>query len=115
MSLWHDILRNIYRHYPLLAVLETDVNVNADGSFDGSALQAVSQIGHVEVVKLLLEKGANANAEEGLYGSALQAASAGGHVEVMKLLEQSSLTIARLIIMRSILSPLCTDDLNQQR
>ncbi|EDU43191.1 ankyrin repeat domain containing protein [Pyrenophora tritici-repentis Pt-1C-BFP] len=56
-----------------------------DGDYR-NALQAASERGHTEIVKLLLDKGADVNAQGGLHGNALQAASERGHAEVVKLL-----------------------------
>lgn len=60
--------------------------VNAEGGWNGHALQAASLNGHQKAVQLLLEHGANANAQGGLYGNALQAASLNGHKIVAQLL-----------------------------
>jgi ankyrin repeat protein len=47
-------------------------NVNAQYSNYGKALQAASQSGYPEVVKLLLDKGADIHAKGCLYGNALR-------------------------------------------
>ncbi|KAF8954305.1 hypothetical protein BDZ97DRAFT_2081794 [Flammula alnicola] len=67
-------------------LLETKVNVNAQGGRYGNALQAASNGGHEVIVKLLFEKGAEVNAQGGRYGNALQAASLQGHEVITKLL-----------------------------
>ncbi|KAF5347390.1 hypothetical protein D9758_011303 [Tetrapyrgos nigripes] len=61
-------------------------DVNAQGGQYGTALQAASWEGNVDIVKLLLENGADVNAQGGQYGSALQAASYRGYVDIVKLL-----------------------------
>ncbi|KAJ7059432.1 hypothetical protein C8F01DRAFT_1370371 [Mycena amicta] len=52
----------------------------------GNALQAASDGGHLDVVRLLLEHGADVNMQGGHYGNALQAASHSGHLDVVRLL-----------------------------
>jgi hypothetical protein len=61
-------------------------NVNAQGGYYGNALQAASEGGYEQVVKMLLDKGANVNAQGGEYSNALQAASYRGHEQVVKML-----------------------------
>lgn len=62
-------------------------NINLTDSSGVAALVWASELGHLEVVKLLLlRQGADVNAQGGEYGNALQAASYGDHVEVVKLL-----------------------------
>jgi hypothetical protein len=51
-----------------------------------NALQAASERGYEQVVKLLLDKGADVNAQGGRYGNALQAASERGNEQIVKLL-----------------------------
>jgi ankyrin repeat protein len=41
------------------------IGVNALGDFYGNALQAASDGGHIEIVKLLLAQGADVNAQGG--------------------------------------------------
>ncbi|CUS12375.1 unnamed protein product, partial [Tuber aestivum] len=50
------------------------VNVNAQGGWYGSALQAAAKNENESVVRLLLERGAEVNTQGGHYGNALQAA-----------------------------------------
>jgi len=69
-----------------LLLLESEVDVDAQGGEYGNALQAASAIGHEEIVKLLLDKGADVNAKGGKYGNALFAASTRGHEKAVKLL-----------------------------
>src|SRR5271155_21020 len=54
---------------------DISILVNAEGGWDGNALEAASARGHKKVVQLLLEKGAYSNAQGGEYGNALHAAS----------------------------------------
>ena len=60
-----------------------DVNTNC---FYGTALQAASAEGHLDVVEELLKHGADLNASSEELGTALQAACAGGHALVAKTL-----------------------------
>ena len=71
---------------PARDLIDKGADVNAQGGEYGNALQAASQGGHQEIVKLLLNNGADFNAQGGEYGNALQAASRGGHQEIVKLL-----------------------------
>ncbi|KAJ7059443.1 hypothetical protein C8F01DRAFT_1295268 [Mycena amicta] len=52
----------------------------------GNALQAASDGGHPDIVRLLLEHGADVNMQGGHDGNALQAASHSGHLDVVRLL-----------------------------
>ena len=87
-------------------LLGKGANVNAEGGWYGSALQAASSKNwqgtlvwspadnaptvhpgnSFKTVELLLSNGANVNAQSGKYGNALQAASAGGHFIIVELL-----------------------------
>ncbi|KAF4311286.1 ankyrin repeat-containing domain protein [Botryosphaeria dothidea] len=69
-------------------LLEKNADVNAQGGYYGSALQAALSKGHVQVVQMLLEKNADVNAQGGFYGNALQAASSKGHVQVVQILRK---------------------------
>ena len=71
---------------PTKMLIKRGMNVNAGGGFHGSALQAASHWGHVDVVQLLLDSGADVNAGGGYWGGALQAASWDGNENVVKLL-----------------------------
>lgn len=55
------------------------------GTF-GTALQAASHQGHLDVVQVLLQRGANVNHESGIYGTALVAAARRGQSDVCKFL-----------------------------
>ncbi len=61
---------------------EKGADVNAQGGWDGNALQAASSRGHKDVARMLLEKGAAVNAQGSWDGNALRAASSGGHKDV---------------------------------
>ncbi|EMD33438.1 hypothetical protein CERSUDRAFT_98545, partial [Gelatoporia subvermispora B] len=60
--------------------------VDTVDGFYGTALQATSYRGHLEVVRLLIEHDADVRTEGGYYGTALQAASCRGHLEIVRLL-----------------------------
>lgn len=82
-------------------LLNSGADVNVPGRDYGSALQAASAKGNVEIFQLLLDRGAEINAqgdrelEKGSgpgvkqnfkqHGDPLQAASAGGHYETVRL------------------------------
>ncbi|CAI7621157.1 unnamed protein product, partial [Penicillium viridicatum] len=61
-------------------------DVNIQGGYFGTALQAASHNGHKKVVQILLDQGADVNASGGKYGSALQAVSFGGHKNLVQTL-----------------------------
>ncbi|SLM37992.1 ankyrin repeat domain containing protein [Lasallia pustulata] len=67
-------------------LLDKGADVNAQGGVYGNALQAVSERGHDQVVRMLLDKGADVNAQDKRYGNALQAASERGHDQVVRML-----------------------------
>jgi ankyrin repeat protein len=69
-------------------LLHKGADVNAQGGFYGSALQAASAQGRLKVVEMLLQKGADVNAQCGHYGNALQAASVEEREEVVEMLLQ---------------------------
>lgn len=58
------------------SLIENGADVNAPGGIYGSAIQAASRYGRIDIVQLLLEHGADVNIPGGEYGSALQAACA---------------------------------------
>ena len=66
--------------------LQSGPEVNAQGGYFGTALQAASYQGHERIVRLLLQSGAR-------YGNALQAASCQGHEGIVRLLLQSGADI----------------------
>ncbi|KAL6802257.1 ankyrin repeat-containing domain protein [Trichoderma sp. SZMC 28012] len=63
-----------------------DINVNAQGGFFGSALQAAAYTGRTLLVKLLLDKGADANVRGGKYRSAMNAAVVRGCWDIVEIL-----------------------------
>jgi ankyrin repeat protein len=68
------------------SLLASGADVNAEGGYYCSAIQAAAGGGYVETVQLLVDKGADVNAQGGECSSAVQAAAAGGHIETVKLL-----------------------------
>lgn len=73
----------------LLLDRDADVNVNAQGGYYSTALQAASALGHEHIVHMLLHAHADVNIHGGPHGNALQAASVGGHEQVVRLLLHS--------------------------
>ncbi|KAF1809928.1 ankyrin [Eremomyces bilateralis CBS 781.70] len=70
----------------VLYILADDANVNAQGGYYGTALQAAMYGSKKELVELLLTQGADVNAKGGNYGTQLQAAAYGGKKELVELL-----------------------------
>jgi len=66
-------------------LVEKGADVNAQGTYYGTALQAASSKGHGQVVQRLLEAGANINTQ-GEYDTALQLASSNGHDQIVQRL-----------------------------
>ncbi|SLM41431.1 P-loop containing nucleoside triphosphate hydrolase, partial [Lasallia pustulata] len=66
--------------------IDEGADINAQGGRYGNALQAASERGHDQVVRMLLDKGADVNAQGGEYGNALYAASERGHDQVVRML-----------------------------
>jgi ankyrin repeat protein len=64
---------------------ELKVNVNAVGSFDGTALQAAARGGFKNIVELCLDHGADVNTMSSFFGTALQAAATSGHEKIVQL------------------------------
>lgn len=79
--LYYACLGGLQYCIPLL--LESGVDVNAEGGAFGNPLQAASVWGHGDIVRLLIEAGANVNAEGGLHGTALGAARFAGHDDIV--------------------------------
>ncbi|KKP00728.1 hypothetical protein THAR02_07154 [Trichoderma harzianum] len=69
-----------------------DINVNAQGGFFGTALQAAAYFGRTLLVKLLLDKGANINVRGGNYQSALNAAVVRGCWDLVEILVKAGAT-----------------------
>ncbi|KAJ7091786.1 ankyrin repeat-containing domain protein [Mycena epipterygia] len=67
-------------------LLEKGAHVNTKGGEYGSALQAASKAGHVEIGSILLENGADVHAVGGEFGTALLAAAAENHMDMVHLL-----------------------------
>ena len=67
-------------------LLESGADVNAEGGFFGSALQAASHGNYKEIVCILLQRNVNVNTNNGWYGNALQAASRNGCEEIIHIL-----------------------------
>ena len=66
-------------------LLDSGADINALGGFHGTALNAASSRGYVEIVHLLLERGAHMHTTSS-YGTALEAASSSGRIEIVQLL-----------------------------
>ncbi|MCJ1270730.1 hypothetical protein MMC22_010627 [Lobaria immixta] len=84
-----------YADYKTLVLLSlrNGANINAEGEFYGTALQAASANGHGEIARLLVENGAIVNAEGGYYGTALRVASANGDGEIARLLLENGANV----------------------
>lgn len=68
------------------ALINSGVDISAQGGSYGNALQAAASSGEERVVQLLLDSGANVNARGGYSGNALQAAASSGNETVVQLL-----------------------------
>jgi ankyrin repeat protein len=71
-------------------LLQRHVDVNAVGSYYGTALQAAARFGRVQLVQRLLDLGADPNILKGFHGTALRAAVVGNHAAVVELLLENS-------------------------
>ncbi|KAJ7028115.1 ankyrin repeat domain-containing protein [Mycena alexandri] len=88
------IVASNYGHLQMTQLLvEHGANVNVQGRYFGSALQAASYNGHENIVQLLIEHGANVNAQGGYYGSTLQTASLKGHGNIVQLLIEHGVNV----------------------
>jgi ankyrin repeat protein len=67
-------------------LLDDGANVDADGGYNGTALQGASIRGRKKIVQLLLDNGANVDADGGYNGTALQGASIRGRKKIVQLL-----------------------------
>jgi ankyrin repeat protein len=67
-------------------LLDAGADVNTQGGYYGTALQAASSNGEEMVVKILLDAGADVNTQGGYYGTALQPALYEGKEEIVKML-----------------------------
>ncbi|KAJ7166318.1 ankyrin repeat-containing domain protein [Mycena crocata] len=70
-------------------LIDKGADVNIQGGYYGTALQAAAKAGDVLTVQLLLKAGADFKAEGGKYGSAVQAAEERGHTEIVQLLVEA--------------------------
>jgi hypothetical protein len=71
---------------PVRQLLGKGADVNAQGGYYGTALQAASVDGYSQIIQLLLENGADVNIQGGFHGTALQAASGRGHSQIVQQL-----------------------------
>ncbi|ENI01662.1 hypothetical protein COCC4DRAFT_83825 [Bipolaris maydis ATCC 48331] len=83
---WTPLISAAQYGQPEMVQLLLRADVNVQGGKYGTALQAASYEGYVQIVKMLLNAGAEVNAQGGEYSSALQAASCEGHERVVKIL-----------------------------
>jgi ankyrin repeat domain-containing protein 50 len=66
---------------------ENGVDINTEGEYYGTALQAAAARGHERIVKLLQQEASiNINAQVGQLGTALQAAARNGREKIVELL-----------------------------
>ncbi|KAI1478326.1 ankyrin repeat-containing domain protein [Daldinia eschscholtzii] len=72
--------------YPVIMLLRSGADVNAQGGEYGNALQVALVGRHEKIVQILLDNGADVNAQGGEYGTALQTASRGGSEEIVQIL-----------------------------
>lgn len=78
----------------VIFLLESELDINANGSIFGTALQAASYGGHESLVRLLLENGADF-ATKNIFGwTALHQASESGHTALVRLLLDKDANIA---------------------
>lgn len=70
----------------VVRLVEKGADVNAQGGYYGTALNAASHQGHLAIAQLLLEHGADVNAQGQCTGTALHAASGEGHEKIVQLL-----------------------------
>ena len=67
-----------------------DHNATPNGtSDDDSPLHAASQLGHLEICRILVEAGANLDSKDLLDETPLHKASGGGHIKILELLLNS--------------------------
>lgn len=67
-------------------LVKQGANVNSQGGFFGTLLQAASWAGNWQMMRFLINQGADVNAQGGYYNTALQATSWTGNEETMRLL-----------------------------
>ncbi len=74
-------------------LMNTGIDVNAQGGRYGTALAAAAYNDNINIVKLLIEAGADVNAHGGVYGTPLVAGSWNGSIGAMKLLLEAGASI----------------------
>jgi len=67
-------------------LITAGADVNAQGKYYGTALEAVSAKGYEKIVEMLLNAKADVNAQGENYGTTLYAASAEGHEKIVEML-----------------------------
>lgn len=73
-------------HETVLQLLDKGADVNAQGGYFGTSLQAASYACYLQTMLILLEHGADPNVEGGIYGNALQAVAHRGQLEAAQML-----------------------------
>jgi len=67
-------------------LIESGAQVNAEGGFYGSALQAACVSGYKTMAAMLIDRGADVNVKSGHYGTAVGAAAYTGKTDIVKLI-----------------------------
>ncbi len=67
-------------------LIDCGADVNFEGGYYGTALQAATLSPQLDIIEFLLINKADINIQGGFYSTALQAAATNGHVEIAKLL-----------------------------
>ncbi|KAJ3769791.1 ankyrin repeat-containing domain protein [Lentinula raphanica] len=67
---------------------QLDSDINTQGGFYGSVIQAAAAKGYKEIVKLVLQHDADVNLQGGYFGTAIAAAAVKGHQEIVEYLVQ---------------------------
>ncbi|KAJ3767408.1 ankyrin repeat-containing domain protein [Lentinula raphanica] len=67
---------------------ELDSDINTQGGFYDSVIQAAAAKGYQEIVELILQHGADINLQGGYYGTAVAAAALMGHQNIVEYLVQ---------------------------
>jgi ankyrin repeat protein len=72
---------------PILSTLQTtETDLTAKTVNEETPLSFAAELGHKEMIQLLLDQGADVNESGGFFGNALQTASKNGHLTVVQLL-----------------------------
>jgi ankyrin repeat protein len=66
--------------------LRSGAQVNAEGGYLGTALQAAASRGYLDILQVLFDNGADVNAKGGSYGNALQAAVARDRLDIVEVI-----------------------------